>query len=318
MQQRKSLVVVLVLVAVTLGNLAPGVSALPLQQTSSTRADIVEVNSSSASFDELTPVSDTTAVDRGVTHQTTTEHTHSNIHDVTGGTPVTNESGAGGYWTDILHASRNPDTWTVIGKYIDLDEPVTLQAEAQDWYDTAWAYRRPIDITNPCGEETTDYQVQIVLDSSFDFSKAVSDGGDLRVTSSDGVTIIPYWIEDWDAGNQLALIWIRVPSVPLEGTTIYLYYGNEAATSASDGQATFEFFDDDWDLPTQWGNPIHTIEGEGSWAQDYVSYPNVFKEGDTYYMLYDGHHPHQKGLATSSDLVSWTSLQDPVVTRSVN
>jgi predicted GH43/DUF377 family glycosyl hydrolase len=194
---------------------------------------------------------------------------------------------------------------------------VKAQVAADDWYDHDWLYRRPVEISNSCGETVEGYQVQVTLGSAFDFSKALNDGSDLRVTDSDGVTVIPYWVEEWNAGNETASIWVKVPSIPAGGTTtIYLYYGNPGASSASDGDATFEFFDDDWDLPTQWGNPVHTIEGEGDWVTSYVSYPNVFKEGDTYYMLYDGHHPHQKGLATSSDLVSWTSLQDPVVTPS--
>ena len=100
------------------------------------------------------------------------------------------------------------------------------EVAAQEWYDTGWPYRRAIDVSNPCGEETTDYQVQIMLDSSFDFSKALSDGSDLRVTDSDGVTIIPFWIEAWDATSQTASIWVKVPLIPTAGTTIYLYYGN--------------------------------------------------------------------------------------------
>lgn len=185
-------------------------------------------------------------------------------------------------------------------------------AQAQ-WLDPAWSYRRPVTISN-AGPALADYQVRVNLDSSFDFSKAMPDGRDLRVTDDGGVTKIPFWIETWTPPT--ASIWVKVPSIPTTGATIYLYYGNSGATSASNGEATFVLFDDDWDLPSEWGNPIHTVVGEGSWVTDYVSYPNIFKEGDVYYMLYDGHTPHQKGLATSSDLVNWTSLPNPVVVRS--
>jgi hypothetical protein len=40
-------------------------------------------------------------------------------------------------------------------------------------------------------------------------------------------------------------IWVKVPSIPANGTaTIYMHYGNPEATSASDAEAVFEFFDD--------------------------------------------------------------------------
>ena len=92
------------------------------------------------------------------------------------------------------------------------------------WFDPDWSYRRPVTISNPCGEEATDYQVQVTLDSTFDFSKALADGSDLRVTDGNGVTLIPFWIEEWDPGNETASIWVKVPSIPTTGTTIYLYY----------------------------------------------------------------------------------------------
>jgi hypothetical protein len=120
-------------------------------------------------------------------------------------------------------------------------------AEAQSeagWLDLAWSYRSSAAITNTSGTNLTDFQVQVILPGSFDFSKAMSNGADLRVTDSDGTTQLPFWIESWNAQNALASIWVRVPSIPTSGWTIYLYYGNPAATGASSGDATFQFFDD--------------------------------------------------------------------------
>ena len=64
------------------------------------------------------------------------------------------------------------------------------------------------------------------------------------MTGNDGTTLIPFWIESWNASTRTASIWINVPTIPSAGTTLYLYYGNPAATTASNGTATFEFFDD--------------------------------------------------------------------------
>ena len=110
---------------------------------------------------------------------------------------------------------------------------------------TDWQYRRPITINNPNSADLTDFQVKITLDSSnFDFSKANSDGSDIRFADATGNTI-PYYIESWDSTNQRAVIWIKVPSIPASGsTTVYMYYGNSEATSESNGDAVFEFFDD--------------------------------------------------------------------------
>ena len=84
----------------------------------------------------------------------------------------------------------------------------------------------------------------ITLDNSFDFSKANIDGSDLRFTDADGTTLLSYWIEDWNPGSQLAKIWIKIPSIPLASSTVYLFYGNNVATSLSDGSSTFILFDD--------------------------------------------------------------------------
>jgi uncharacterized repeat protein (TIGR01451 family) len=114
------------------------------------------------------------------------------------------------------------------------------------WYDEAWHYRRPVVITNN-GASLTYYQVLVTLDSSnFNFSRAKNDGSDIRFTHSDGTTELKYWIESWDSGNQLAYIWVRVPSLGNGNTNIYLYYNNPQATAVSDGVATFDSFEDDW------------------------------------------------------------------------
>ena len=103
--------------------------------------------------------------------------------------------------------------------------PPTVNAQTA-WYGTGWRYRRAVNISNPCGEIVSDYQVQIGLDSSFDFSKALSDGRDLRATDVDGETEIPFWIEEWDPAGETASVWVKLPSLAVGGTTIYLYYGN--------------------------------------------------------------------------------------------
>jgi len=113
---------------------------------------------------------------------------------------------------------------------------------AQDWYDTDWAYRIPVTITNS-GSELEDYQVEVLLDDSFNWPDEDNYGADIRFTESDGINDIDFWIESWDYETS-AIIWVEVPIIAASTTTtIYLYYGNASATSASNGDFTFAFFD---------------------------------------------------------------------------
>jgi hypothetical protein len=100
------------------------------------------------------------------------------------------------------------------------------------WYHRDWRYRRPVFIENPCGSAETDYQVQINLNgTNFDFANAEADGSDLLVTNDDGTTLIPFWIESWDSGGETAILWVKLPELPTDGSTINLYYGNSSPPS---------------------------------------------------------------------------------------
>ena len=81
----------------------------------------------------------------------------------------------------------------------------------------------------------TDFQVKITLDNTFNFSKALTDGSDIRIASSNGTTLIPFWIEDWIPTGTTASIWVKVPTIPTEGTTVYLYYGNSIPSTPVSG-----------------------------------------------------------------------------------
>ena len=110
---------------------------------------------------------------------------------------------------------------------------VFTSLNAQPWIGDTWAYRRLITVTNPGSTVLTNYQVKITLDNTFNFAYANGDGSDIRITSVDGVTQIPFWIESWSQADQQATIWVKVPSIPVTGDSIFLYYGNPLATSAS-------------------------------------------------------------------------------------
>jgi hypothetical protein len=112
-------------------------------------------------------------------------------------------------------------------------------------YIGGWRYRKSVTISNSTSA-LTDYQVSVTLDTVALISagKMQSDCDDIRFTDTDGVTNLNYWLES-GCNTTSTKIWVKVPSIPASSTkTIYVYYGNPSATSASNGSATFIFFDD--------------------------------------------------------------------------
>jgi len=118
------------------------------------------------------------------------------------------------------------------------------------WWDTNWNYRKLINITEQSGTNLTDYQVRLTIDTASLISegKLNSDCSDIRFTwlneSSGEEVEVPYWIES-GCNTSNTIVWIKVPEILANSTaTIYMYYGNPSATSASNGSAVFDFFDD--------------------------------------------------------------------------
>src|SRR5579863_836024 len=144
-------------------------------------------------------------------------------------------------------------------------------AQSTGWLNSSWLYRSLVTVANPGGTTLTNYQVHVVLGASFDFTKAQPNGADIRFTASDGVTALPFWIESWNPTTSSASLWVKVPSIPAAGATLYMYYGNSAAVSASSGSSTFDFFDD-FSLgsidTTKW-----TVSG-GTWSVATGAEPN--------------------------------------------
>ena len=217
----------------------------------------------------------------------------------------------------------------IIGIIASAVMPVSAQWEG-------WAYRRTIAVSNPSGALLTDFQVKISLNSTnFSFANAKSDGSDLRITSSDEITQIPFWIETWSQAGQQATIWVKVPSIPTPaGTTIYIYYGNAAVTTVSNGLNTFNAYDgfETYALgsvpssssvnPGEWqryaGNPLIAPGPTGSWDALGATFASVIYDDRVgeYRMYYHGYNStyHQIGLATSPNGINWTKYAgNPIV-----
>lgn len=145
-------------------------------------------------------------------------------------------------------------------------------AYATGWL-SGWNDRKALVINYTADGAQTNYQLKLtVRESSGSPSGNVSLEGhglssfnDLRFTTVDGTTLCDYWIESTanTTPNQLATVWIEIPSIAASptNTTIYMYYGNAGASAVgldiTAGKATFPFFDDfnnGTTLDPQWGS----------------------------------------------------------------
>ncbi len=121
------------------------------------------------------------------------------------------------------------------------------------WHNSSWNYRKAITVSNS-GSALTDYQVLVTIDTSslVTAGKLLSSCNDIRFTSSDGSTILNYWIES-GCNTSSTKIWVKIPSIANGTNTIYLYYNNTGASAASNGTNTFEMYDQ-FDNIDNWTN----------------------------------------------------------------
>ncbi len=167
----------------------------------------------------------------------------------------------------------------------------SVQAGVGSWL-SGWNYRRAFVLNNPNNVDLADFQVDILIrtDTLVASGKLQPGCEDLRFTTKDGVTLIPYWIES-GCNSANTKVWLRIPFLPANGQdTFYVYYGNSSAVSASDPDSVFVFFDDfsgntldntKWEVR---GNPtsltvqngVLTIQGNSNW--EYVRSRKGFRQ----------------------------------------
>lgn len=140
---------------------------------------------------------------------------------------------------------------------------------------SAWTRRRPLSIANFQANAMTKVTVAYSAGMNADFS-------DIRFYDAGYGLELPYWIESKSDGVS-ATVWIRTPAA----NSVYLYYGNPAAGSASDPRYVYDLYDD---FPgtaldaTKWtavgsyasvaNNELTVSGGSGSWWSGLYSVQN--------------------------------------------
>ncbi|MEM1804879.1 MAG: DUF2341 domain-containing protein, partial [Nanopusillaceae archaeon] len=110
-----------------------------------------------------------------------------------------------------------------------------------------WKYRLPVDMRQNMGGDIIDTVGVVVIDTKtlIDLGLMKPDCSDIRVTDSDGQTLLKFWIQPDSCYLESTLIYIRFPEVKGgERKRVYIYFGNNKAESASNGYEVFDFFDD--------------------------------------------------------------------------
>ena len=111
--------------------------------------------------------------------------------------------------------------------------PLSVLAE----WNEEWSQRKKISINAASiTQAITQPSVVVRLHSgNFDFTSVNVDGSDLRFIAQDDKTELKYFVEKFDAVNELAIIWVQVPQISSadKDAHFWLYYGNENATSSA-------------------------------------------------------------------------------------
>ena len=120
---------------------------------------------------------------------------------------------------------------------------------AHAWWNDDWNFRKELSLDlSAQGADVTgtpaDVPVLIRLSiANFEFwSDAKPDGSDIRFVLGDDKTPLQFHVERWDATNQMAYIWVRMPRLSGGASTdkLLMYYGNPDAQSASDPGGTYD------------------------------------------------------------------------------
>lgn len=103
------------------------------------------------------------------------------------------------------------------------------------WYDQTWSFRKKIVINNSQvtgSSDLTNFPVLIQIKDADLKRGALSSGNDILFTSANGLTKLDHEIEEYNSLTGELTAWVEVPTVgALTDTTIYIYYGNKAASS---------------------------------------------------------------------------------------
>ncbi|KAF0217901.1 MAG: fibronectin I domain-containing [Geobacteraceae bacterium] len=106
-------------------------------------------------------------------------------------------------------------------------------------YDGTGCWLRRAKLNFATNSFQANYQTRLTVNIST-FTEIKAGFSDIRFYDTVANQEIPYWIEKISTDGNVATVWIKTGA----NDSIYMYYGNSSASSASNGESVFEFFDD--------------------------------------------------------------------------
>ena len=115
---------------------------------------------------------------------------------------------------------------------------------AQSQWLSPWLQRIPIFLTTDSPQYDLEVKITIPTDQLINSGSMQPDCSDMRFTTSDGITLLPYWIES-GCGTPSTTIWIRIDTLKGFGQldTIYMYMNNPGAPPASSPYQAFHLWE---------------------------------------------------------------------------
>jgi len=116
-------------------------------------------------------------------------------------------------------------------------------ANADDW---EFGKKLSFDTTNTGVEIEQDVSALPVLvrlhSGNFKFSEAKPDGSDLRFFAADNKTPLAFHIESFDAANELAVVWVKLPKLKAKSKTdsLMVRWGNKGAAAAGESKSVYD------------------------------------------------------------------------------
>ena len=133
-------------------------------------------------------------------------------------------------------------TWLFTFLAAGQDKPAPAAAPYPGWLHSGSLYllTTPEGANLPAAAVAEGFPLLVRLHKDwFDFKQAKTDGADVRFSASAGAPL-PYQIEEWDAANGTASIWVRVPKIQGNARQeIKMHWGKTDAAGESNGKAVF-------------------------------------------------------------------------------
>ncbi|MFT4789388.1 MAG: MSHA biogenesis protein MshQ [Paraglaciecola sp.] len=142
-----------------------------------------------------------------------------------------------------FHAQSYARRWLNIFIYASfsiLTCTLSSPAFAADWWNASWSKCREITIANTGTSLLTDFPAYISLSFDSDMQSDYDDIRFINTTCNNNGSELDFEIESHTATS--ADIWVKIDNLPIEGTTIAVYYGNASAASGEDINGTWDTY----------------------------------------------------------------------------